>query len=243
MGSGPNGAKRVLTLSASMTCMNPLTYRETIGALDAAGLSAYHIDVCDGHFAKTFLLYPALLRSLREVTDKRFDVHLYCTRPSFYIDEFVECGADSIIVQLEADENYAELVSRIALKGIKAGLGILPGTPIPESIRDVLPALSMVVANTVGPAYAGQPFDPRGIDTIKSMRAICEKTGAALEIVVDGAVSEKRLGSLFSAGADHLVLGTSSVFKPGADWGMEFQSFRAVAEAAFGNFLEIDSGR
>jgi ribulose-phosphate 3-epimerase len=223
-------------LSASVTCMNPLTYRETIQSLDAAGLTAYHIDVCDGQFAKTFLLYPALLPSFREVTSTRLDVHLYCFEPSLYIDEFVKCGADSIIVQLEAHESYAQIIPRIARLGVRAGLGILPGTPIPQSVREVLPALSMVVANTVGPAYAGQQYNPEGVETITRMRAICDEAGATPEIVVDGAVNEKRLENVFSAGADHLVLGTSSVFKNGADWGKELRAFRAIAEASFKKF-------
>ena len=228
--------RHALRLSASVTCMNPLTYTETIRGLDAAGLSAYHVDVCDGRFAKTFLLYPGLLPYLREVTGARLDVHLYCLQPSLYIDEFVERGADSIIVQMEAHEDYAPIVARIAGRGIRAGLGILPGTPVPDSIREILPVLSMVVANTVGPAFAGQPYDPRGLQNLDRVRALCDEVGATPELVVDGAVNEERLEAAFSCGANHLVLGTSSVFTQRADWPEKLRAFRAIAEASFERF-------
>lgn len=222
-----------LALSASMTCMNPLALGATMAELDAEGLSAYHIDICDGVFAPTFLLYPSLLPWLRQATDRRLDVHLYCVHPSRYIDELIESGAHTIIVQLEAEDSFRALVPLIAARGVRAGLGILPGTPVPDSVAEVIPQLSMIVANTVGPAYAGQRYDPRGLETIQAAARLCETAGASVEIAVDGAVSEQRLAELFRAGANHLVLGTSSVFARGADWRARFRSFRAAAERAF----------
>ena len=233
--SGQAG-KRVLNLSASMTCMDPLHLGQTVTDLDAAGVSTYHIDVCDGRFARTFLLYPGLLPYLRPATTARLDVHLYCVRPSLYLDEFIEGGTESIIVQLEARESLVDLISRITRRGVRAGLGILPGTPVPAALKSILGSLSMVVANTVGPAYAGQPYDPRGLETIRKIRALCDASGVSPEIAVDGSVSEERLESFFRAGANHLVLGTSSVFKPGADWPGRFREFRAIAEESFQKF-------
>ncbi|MGA2765003.1 MAG: hypothetical protein ABSG17_16760 [Spirochaetia bacterium] len=224
---------QALSLSASVTCMDPLTLGQTIAALDAAGLSAYHIDVCDGRFARTFLLYPGLLPHLRRATNGRLDVHLYSVQPSLYLDELITGGAHSIVVQLEAEESFLDLIPRIAGSGVRAGLGILPGTPVPDSLKDVLPRLSMVIANTVGPAYAGQPYDPRGLETIRRVRELRDACGASTEIAVDGSVCEERLESFVRAGADHLVLGTASVFQPGVDWAKRFQLFRSIAEESF----------
>jgi ribulose-phosphate 3-epimerase len=231
---------RGLTLSASVTCMNPLTLGQTIRDLDAAGLSTYHLDVCDGRFARTFLLYPGLLPHLRQATRGRLDVHLYCLEPSLYLDEFIACGAHTIIVQMEAEESCMELIPRIAGRGVRAGLGILPGTPVPDSLKSIIPFLSMVVANTVGPAYAGQPYDARGLETIRRVKELCDACGASAEIAVDGSVSEERLEGFFRAGADHLVLGTASVFTPGGDWTQRFRSFRARAEESFGRLTRLD---
>jgi len=223
----------MLTLSASVACMNPLTYRETIPALDAEGLSAYHFDVCDGHFARTFLLYPGLLSRLRSITKRRFDVHLYCVRPSWYLDEFIASGADTIIVHVEAEEDPRPVIERILARGVGAGLAYLPNTPVPDSVRALLPFLRVVLANSVGPAYAGQAFDPRGLANMRRLRELAVAIGKPLEVAADGSVREDRLADFFAAGSDHLVLGTSSVFAASGDPIAAFRTFRRVAEAAF----------
>lgn len=223
----------MLMLSASVTCMNPLAYRETIPALDAEGLSAYHLDVCDGHFARTFLLYPGLLPHLRSLTTRRLDVHLYCTQPSWYVDEFVACGADTIIVHQEAAEDPGPVIEQIVARGVGAGLAYLPSSPVPDSVVALLPLLRVVVANSVGPAYAGQPFDPRGLANMRRIRELAVATGRPVEVAADGSVREDRLADFFAAGSDHLVLGTSSVFSPAGDPVANFRAFRRAAEAAF----------
>lgn len=223
----------MLTLSASVTCMNPLTYGTTIPALDAAGLSAYHLDMCDGRFAPTFLLYPGLLPHLRSVTTRRLDVHLYCLRPSLYVDELARCGADTIVIHHEIEEDPAAVLQQIRSLGVAAGLAFLPTTTVADSVGALFPGLRMVVANSVGPAYAGQVFDPRGLDNMRRVRELAASAGCAVEIVADGSVRADRLPSFFAAGCDHLVLGTASVFSPNTDWIANFAAFRRVAEDVF----------
>jgi ribulose-phosphate 3-epimerase len=223
----------MLRLAASVTCMSPLTYRETIPALDAEGLCAYHLDVCDGHFAPTFLLYPGLLPHLRLLTRCRLDVHLYCVTPSRYVDEFADGGADTLIIHWEIQEDPAAVVAKIRARGAAAGLAFLPTTPVPDSLASLLPSLRMVVANSVGPAYAGQRFDPRGLANLRRVRALARAAGRDLEVAADGSVSRERLPAFFAAGSDHLVLGTSSVFAPGQDPALALRDFKRLAEAAF----------
>lgn len=219
-------------LSASVSCIDPLAYRDSIARLDAAGLDAYHFDLCDGHFAPTFLLWPGLISALRPLTTRRFDAHLYCTHPSRYIGELKAAGADSIIVHVEAEEKPGEVVPQIFAAGMKAGVAILPDTAVPGDLASLLPALSIVVTNMVGPAYAGQPFDGRGLHNARSISALAREMGLALEVAADGNVSAQRLPDLLGSGCNHLVLGTSSVFRPGQDVGQGVVRFRAqVAEA------------
>ncbi|MCB0155571.1 MAG: hypothetical protein KDF65_12315, partial [Anaerolineae bacterium] len=158
-----------IRLSASLACANPLCFLDTLQQLDSAGLDTYHFDICDGHFAPTFLLWAGLIQHLRPLTKSRFDVHLYCTHPSRYLDELAEAGADIVVVHIEAAEPYPELIWHIKKRGLRAGLAILPGTAIPSKLESYLADLSMLIVNTVGPAYAGQPFDPRGLDNLRQI--------------------------------------------------------------------------
>jgi ribulose-phosphate 3-epimerase len=217
-----------ITLSASVSCIDPLDYRGTIERLDQTGIDAYHFDLCDGHFAPTLLLWPGLMRALRTITPKRFDAHLYCTHPSRYLAELRDAGADLVIVQVEASEEPAEVVPQILAAKLKAGVAILPSTPVPASLASLLPALSIVVTNMVGPAYAGQPFDGRGLENARTVAQMARDLRLTMEIAADGNVSTLRLPSLLESGCDHLVLGTSSIFRPGLDVGEALVDFQAA---------------
>ena len=220
----PHGAKPLL--SASVTCIDPLRYREVVQLLDDHGVDAFHFDFCDGHFAPTLQLFPGLVKALRGLTERRFDVHLYCTHPSRLLDELARCGADRIVVQAEAEEDVATVVQEVQTRGMEAGLGILPTTEVPSFIDTVIPSLRMVIANTVGPAYAGQPLDRRGLRNLRTLRALIDEQALPVELAVDGNVCVEHLSEMLEGGADHLVCGTSSIFRPCVNPGKELDRFR-----------------
>ena len=213
-------------VSASIACASPLCYGDTVVQLDRAGLDAYHFDICDGHFAPTFLLAPSLIRALRPLTNRRFDVHLYCTHPSRYLDELAACGADLVVVHIESQEDYPELIRQIRVRGLKAGIAVLPDSTMPQDIANFLSEVSLVIANTVGPAYAGQPFDKRGLQNMAQLSRIVRENNLDIEIGADGNVGVERLPDLFGAGCTHLVCGTSSVFKPDVEPGQALMTFQ-----------------
>jgi ribulose-phosphate 3-epimerase len=221
-----------IKLSASLACANPLDYRESIAQLDQVGLDTYHFDICDGHFAPTFLLYPGLIRYIRPLTSRRFDVHLYCTHPARYLDELAGCGADVVVVHVEAREDYIRVVRQIKERGMKAGIALLPGSTVPANIVEILPEISLLIANTVGPAYAGQPFDPRGLKNMARLSQIVQDNRLDIEVAADGSVSVERLATLLGAGCTHLVCGTSSIFRDGLSLGQEFERFRRQVQTA-----------
>jgi ribulose-phosphate 3-epimerase len=222
------------SLSASVSCIDPLDYRSVFARLDGTGIDAYHFDLCDGHFAPTFLLWPGLLRALRPLTARRFDAHLYCTHPSRYLAELRDAGADIVIVHIEAAEDPSAVVPWILSAGMRAGVAILPTSTAPASLAPLLPALSIVVTNMVGPAYAGQPFDARGLENARAVAQMARDQAIPLEIAADGNVSTARLPSLLGNGCNHLVLGTSSIFRPGQEVGEALTRFRADAAAVEG---------
>jgi ribulose-phosphate 3-epimerase len=201
-----------------MACADLANLAKVVQTLDTLKtIGALHFDFCDGHFAPTFLFSPMILRSLRPLTTRRFDAHMYCEYPSRYLDELVECGANCVITQVECSEDYEEVVRLVRKKGMEAGIGILPWTEIPPNIEESIPGASILVANTVGPAYAGQRFDNRGLHNIRKLRNICVSHGWAKDIAADGGVNMHTLDSLLDAGANVFVLGSTSVFRGNGD--------------------------
>ncbi len=220
-----------LLLSASVSCINPLDYRQTVTALDAAGIDSFHFDICDGHFAPTFLLTSSLVKALRPLSRRRFDIHLYCTHPSRYLEEFAAAGADLFIVQVESSEDHKEVIRRVRALGKEAGLGLLPESQMPPDLRETAAGVRLIVANTVGPAYSGQPFDPRGLENATRVRRLLDENRASCELGVDGGISDSRLPIILAAGVTHLVMGTSSIFMAEEHPETLLARFRATAEA------------
>ena len=205
-------------ISASMSCANPVCILQDFEQLEASIVDTYHFDICDGLFAPTFLLNFSLIKALRPISSKRFDVHLYCHYPSRYLEEIMRAGVDVVTVQIESEgDHYLDVIEQIQSVGLQAGVGILPTSSIPVDFEEVLKSVNHVVANTVGPAYAGQPFNPNGLENIKKIREISNRLEREIEIAVDGGVSVERLPEFLNAGSNHFICGTSSLFKPDND--------------------------
>src|SRR5262249_9655555 len=76
--------------------------REDGPALDAAGADWGHVDVMDGHFVPNISIGPGVVKALRPLTKKVFDVHLMIAPCDPYLEAFAEAGADIITIHVEA---------------------------------------------------------------------------------------------------------------------------------------------
>ncbi|HBP10464.1 MAG TPA: ribulose-phosphate 3-epimerase, partial [Nitrospina sp.] len=55
-------------------------------------------DVMDGHFVPNITIGPAVVESIRKVTELPLDVHLMIENADNYIGEFISAGSDIITV-------------------------------------------------------------------------------------------------------------------------------------------------
>ena len=215
-----------IILAASVGCIDPLEFRDKITELDRGGIDAYHFDLSDGHFAPTIVLSIPTIGAFRRCTDNRIDVHIYCTHPSTFLEELKENGTDTCIICIESDENIREVIHKIRDAGMRVGIGILPTSDIPKDMPDLLTLTDMVIANTVGPAYPGQPFNPRGLKNLSAIHRMITDSGRDIELAVDGNVRLDRIRDFLSRGARHFVCGTSSIFIPDTDLGENILDLR-----------------
>ena len=184
---------------------------EQIGILEDAGIKILHIDVMDGDFVPSISFGMPVITSIRKESGMFFDVHLMVREPIRYIKEFVECGADSITVHLEACSDVAATIDAIHDAGVLAGLSIKPATEA-EAVRPYIRDVEMVLVMTVEPGFGGQKYIESSTEKIRRVREIEAEEGAKIHVQVDGGINDDTIPVVVNAGADYLVAG-SAVFK------------------------------
>ncbi|EPS46790.1 ribulose-phosphate 3-epimerase [Clostridium botulinum] len=186
---------------------------EDIKNLDKYGADVIHIDVMDGRFVPNISFGIPIIKSIRNLTDKPFDVHLMIEEPSKYIEDFVKAGADIISVHYEGDKHIDRTINYIKSLGIKAAVALNPGTSV-SCIKDLISSLDMVLIMSVNPGFGGQKYIQYASEKIKEVKVLSEKYNKDLIIEVDGGVTKDNIKEIADCGADLLVAG-SAVFKNG----------------------------
>lgn len=198
-------------LSPSILAADFAILGEQIREADEAGAEYIHIDVMDGVFVPSISFGMPVIKSIRKVTKKIFDVHLMIVEPERFVKEFAECGADSITFHIEATEDVDEIIDQIHSLGCRAGMAIKPKTPT-EVVRKYLSKVDMLLVMTVEPGFGGQKYIPESTERIREIRHMAEEMEIDLDIQVDGGITEENISVVLDAGANVIVAG-SSVFR------------------------------
>ncbi len=186
---------------------------EDVKRIDENGADLIHIDVMDGHFVPNLSIGPVVVKSLRKVTKKTFDVHLMISNPDDYIENFAEAGADIITVHVEACRHLNRTIQKIKSCGKKAAVALNPATPL--TVLDyVLPDIDMVLLMTVNPGFGGQSYIEMSTKKIEELRNMMVRRAIYRDIEVDGGIDANNIYTVTKAGANIIVAGSAVFNKP-----------------------------
>jgi ribulose-phosphate 3-epimerase len=181
-----------------------------IREIDEAGAEYVHIDVMDGEFVPSISFGFPIIKSIRGLTDRIFDVHLMIEEPDRYVGQFAKAGADIITVHAEACRHLDSTIEEIRGTGVLAGVALNPATPL-EQIEYILPKVDLVLIMTVNPGFGGQELIPYTLEKVRRLRAMVNRLGTKTDIEVDGGIRISNVKEVMDAGANIIVAG-SAVF-------------------------------
>ncbi len=178
--------------------------------VEAAGADWLHVDVMDGHFVPNITIGTFIVETLHTITRLPLDVHLMIAEPDRYIEDFVQAGAHTLTVHVEATAHLHRTITRIKDSGVRAGVALNPATP-PSVLEEVLPELDLVLVMSVNPGFSGQQFIKASTYKVERVRRMLNMIGSRADLEVDGGVNASNAAALVEAGANVLVA-ASAVF-------------------------------
>lgn len=204
---GPDMRYKPIKIAPSILSADFTRLGEEVKQAQDAGADWIHIDVMDGQFVPNITMGPLVVEAVKKVADIPLDVHLMTVQPERLVGQFVDCGADSITVHVEACTHLHRVLGQIKSADCRAGVALNPHTSA-ASLGEILDMVDIINVMTVNPGFGGQEFIGAMNHKIASLRAMVDKVGLNIDIEVDGGINSETILLAVAAGANVMIAGT-----------------------------------
>ncbi len=149
-----------------------------------------HVDFIDKTLIDGRKISFRKLKKALKNTKKRLDVHLMVKNPKKYIQKFASLNAETIVFQVEAENDIEKNLELIRSFGIQCGLAISPTSEL-SRLRTYLDKVDVILVMGVEPGYGGQPFLENTISRIETLKRMIDERHLNVLISVDGGIDEE----------------------------------------------------
>jgi len=201
---------------ASTISDDPKLIFKNLPIFESHGISGIHFDVMDGNFVPRLGLYPELLKSIKVSTSLAIEAHLMLSNPDQYIEIFVAAGAQRILVHFEALKDPFKTLRLINALESESCVVLNPKTDF-YLLEDFISEMDSIMLMGINPGIPKHPFIPETLDKLKNLKNWLSVLKPDVKIGIDGGVTFDNVKQLYELGADWLICGSGTIFKPGAD--------------------------
>jgi len=205
------------TIFASLITMDHINLEKNVVFLESIGIDALHVDVMDGHFVPRYGIYPEIIQRISQVSNIPLDLDLLVDDPFFALDQFSNKGKIEY-VRFHVESvigNELRIIDKIHEMGAKAIASLNLSTSFSSIERLVKnDEIDGVMLMGIHPGVLIQEHRPKNIlNDLDDLKNLLVNSKASKMIGLDGAVSFESVKSLFNAGINNFICGSSSIFK------------------------------
>lgn len=172
----------------------------------SANISMIHVDIMDGFYVDKIAGSIKELSEIRSKTKSHLHVHLMTESPSIWASDAINAGADTVIISTNTS-GVREAIDIVKKAGKRCGIALNPESSV-ELLIPVLKDIDEIMIMAVTPGAAGQEFDTRVLQKIKTLDYTRKKHGLKYLISVDGGINPETAKLCWAAGANLLVSGS-----------------------------------
>jgi ribulose-phosphate 3-epimerase len=158
-----------------------------------------HIDIADGIFTPQGTVG---VESLWWPAGAKADVHVMYQNPEEIMGELIVLKPHMVTVHAEANGDFISLAKRLHAKGIKAGLALLPETPVSY----VRPGVGFIDHILIFSGSLGEFGGKADLDLLQKVQEI-RAMDKSIEIGWDGGANDTTVSVIAGAGVDTIVSG------------------------------------
>lgn len=173
-----------MKVSVSILSIKEKLY-EKIKMLNNTSMDYLHLDIMDGSFTLNSSYSILESEKIKELTNKKLDVHIMSKNLDTIIDEYIMLKPYNITFHIE-NENVKEYINKIKENNIKVGLAINPETDI-KLVLPYLNDIDRILIMSVNPGMGGQKFIIDSASKVIKLNEIKDKYN--FEIEIDGGIN------------------------------------------------------